>query len=134
MRIYAVVPLFVAGFMMSKAYATPNCCYDPPIGKEGYITKEYVDSKVAELNSKLDSIEARISKLKSELSNVSTIPANLMDRLNALESAISELGKTCPAECSGKLSSIEKDLAELKDKLEKREKSLEKEVEKSMRK
>lgn len=134
MKKYLVISLLATCIFAYKSEAN-SCCYEPPIGKGGeYATKEYVDSKVAEINARLDAIESRISKLKSELSNIQTIPAGLAEKVAALETAISDMRKTCPAECNSKLVKIEKDLAELKDKVEKRSKNMEKEVEKSMRK
>jgi hypothetical protein len=41
---------------------------------------------------------------------------------------------TCPEACNGKISALEKDIAELKEKVEKQSAQMEKEVEKSMRK
>lgn len=130
-----LIGLFMAG-LSGYSYADSMCaCNEPPIGKGGeYVTKEYVDSKVAEINSKLDAIESRIAKLKAELGNVGAAPAGLVEKISALESALSDLGKSCPAECNAKLVRIEKDLADLKEKVEKRSANLEKEVEKSMRK
>lgn len=59
---------------------------------------------------------------------------SLASKVAALESAVNELKNTCPAECNAKLVSVEKNIAELKDKIEKRSQHIEKEVEKSMRK
>lgn len=138
MRKYMIVSILLTGVFTAQSYANPgNCCYEPPFGKGAeYVTQEYVDSKIAELNSRLDSIESRIAKLKSDLAgiNLSSAPAGLAEKIAALENAVADLGRTCPAECSSRITRIEKDLAELKDKIGKRSKYLESEIEKSMRK
>ncbi|MCX7760865.1 MAG: hypothetical protein N2Z81_06710 [Hydrogenothermaceae bacterium] len=135
MRKFLVATILLSGSVMSYTYANPgNCCYEPPIGKGDFVTKEYVDSKVAEVNAKLDAIEKRIADLKSQISSIQTVPAGLSDKVEALESAVNELGKVCPAECNAKLVKIERDLSELKEKVEKRSSHMEKEVEKSMKK
>ncbi|WP_028951293.1 hypothetical protein [Sulfurihydrogenibium subterraneum] len=128
-----VAVLLAAAF--NSTYADPNCCYDPPVGKDDLVTKEYVDSKFAPVFQKLDSINARVDALSKELANMpkGSDPA-LASKVAALESAVNELKNSCPAECNAKLVSVEKNIAELKDKIEKRSQHLEKEVEKSMRK
>lgn len=122
------------GLLHTYSFASDNCCYEPPVGKAEYATKDYVDSKIKEINSKLDGIESRVSKLKSEIDSIPVVPAGLAEKVSNLESELSELGKTCPSECNAKLVKVEKDLSELKEKVEKRSKHIEKEVEKSMRK
>lgn len=89
-----LIGLFMAG-LSGYSYADSMCaCNEPPIGKGGeYVTKEYVDSKVAEINSKLDAIESRIAKLKAEIGNIGAAPAGLVEKISALESALSDLGK-----------------------------------------
>ncbi|PMP77893.1 MAG: hypothetical protein C0178_01045 [Sulfurihydrogenibium sp.] len=121
--------------------ASSQCgCYDAPIGRNmpatNYVTKDYVDSQFAPIFKKLDDINSRVDTLSKELANMPKDAAdpNLASRVNALESAINELKNTCPAECNAKLVSVEKSIAELKDKIEKRSQHMEKEVEKSMRK
>jgi len=119
--------------------ASSQCgCYDAPIGRNmpNYVTKDYVDSQFAPIFKKLDDINSRVDALSKELANMpkDAVDPNLASRVNALESAINELKNTCPAECNAKLVSVEKSIAELKDKIEKRSKHMEKEVEKSMRK
>lgn len=126
MKKVALIGLVMTVFY-GYSYAESMCaCNEPPVGKGGeYATKEYVDSKVAQINSKLDAIDARISKLKTELETVSKVPAGLAEKISAIESTLSDLGKVCPAECNAKLVRVEKDLAELKEKVEKRSKNIE---------
>lgn len=130
----AISALTIASF--TKVYAQEGCgCYDAPIGKGDYVTKEYVDSKFAPIFQKLDNINTRVDALSKELANMPKgSDPSLASKVAALESAVNELKNTCPAECTAKLVSVEKNIAELKDKIEKRSQHIEKEVEKSMRK
>ncbi len=110
-------------------------CYDAPIGRGDYVTKEYVDSNFAPIFQKLDNINSRIDALSKELANMPKgSDSNLAAKVSVLESAVNEIKNSCPAECNAKLVSVEKNIAELKEKIEKRSTHMEKEVEKSMRK
>jgi chromosome segregation ATPase len=126
----------VASFTFANAQSTSSeCgCYDVPIGKDDYVTKEYVDAKFAPIFQKLDAINSKVESLSKELANLNTSSAGLSQKVTDLEAALNSFKSSCPSACNTKLSEVEKNIAELKEKVEKRSAYMEKEVEKSMRK
>jgi len=131
----------VASFTFANAQlATSECgCYDAPIGKDvpksNYVSKEYVDEKFAPIFQKLDAINGRVESLSKELANLKNDSSTgLSQKVADLEAALNSLKGSCPSACDAKLSEVEKNIAELKEKVEKRSAHMEKEVEKSMRK
>jgi chromosome segregation ATPase len=126
----------VASFTFANAQsASSECgCYDAPIGKDDYVIKEYVDAKFAPVFQKLDAINSRVESLSKELANLNASTAGLSQKVADLEAALNSLKDLCPSACNAKLSEVEKNIAELKEKVEKRSAHMEKEVEKSMRK
>jgi hypothetical protein len=131
----------VASFTFANAQlAASECgCYDAPIGKDvpksNYVSKEYVDEKFAPIFQKLDAINGRVESLSKELANLKNdSSAGLSQKVADLEAALNSLKGSCPSACNAKLSEVEKNIAELKEKVEKRSAHMEKEVEKSMRK
>jgi chromosome segregation ATPase len=126
----------VASFTFANAQsASSECgCYDAPIGKDDYVTKEYVDAKFAPIFQKLDAINSRVESLSKELANLKNASSVISQKIVDLEAALNSLKGSCPSACNAKLSEVEKNIAELKEKIEKRSTHMEKEVEKSMRK
>jgi septal ring factor EnvC (AmiA/AmiB activator) len=131
----------VASFTFANAQsAASECgCYEAPIGKDvpksDYVSKEYVDEKFAPIFQKLDAINSRVESLSKELANLKNdSSAGLSQKVADLEAALNSLKGSCPSACNAKLSEVEKNIAELKEKVEKRSAHMEKEVEKSMRK
>jgi chromosome segregation ATPase len=126
----------VASFTFANAQsASSECgCYDAPIGKDDYVTKEYVDAKFAPIFQKLDAINSRVESLSKELANLKNASSVISQKIVDLEAALNSLKGSCPSACNAKLSEVEKNIAELKEKVEKRSTHMEKEVEKSMRK
>ena len=130
----------VASFTFANAQlAASECgCYDAPIGKDvpksNYVSKEYVDEKFAPIFQKLDAINSRAESLSKELANLNASSAGLSQKVADLEAALNSLKGSCLSACNAKLSEVEKNIAELKEKVEKRSAHMEKEVEKSMRK
>jgi len=125
-----------ASFTFANAQSAASECgyYDAPIGKDDYVTKEYVDAKFAPIFQKLDAINSRVESLSKELANLNASSAGLSQKVADLEAAFNSLKGSCPSACNAKLSEVEKNIAELKEKVEKRSAHMEKEVEKSMRK
>jgi len=121
-------------YSYSNAQTSQICCNDTPTGKEEYATKEYVDSKFAPIFQKLDNINSRADALSKELSNLKNTYAGIDKKVADLEAALNSLKGSCPSACNAKLAEVEKNIAELKEKIEKRSAHMEKEVEKSMRK
>jgi chromosome segregation ATPase len=126
----------VASFTFANAQsASSECgCYDAPIGKDDYVTKEYVDAKFAPIFQKLDAINSRVESLSKELANLKNASSVISQKVADLEAALNSLKGSCPSACNAKLSEVEKNITELKEKVEKRSAHMEKEVEKSMRK
>jgi chromosome segregation ATPase len=138
----------VASFTFANAQlATSECgCYDAPMGKDvpksnnyvskgNYVSKEYVDEKFTPIFQKLDAINGRVESLSKELANLKNdSSAGLSQKVADLEAALNSLKGFCPSACNAKLSEVEKNIVELKEKVEKQSTHMEKEVEKSMRK
>jgi len=130
----------LASFTFAKAQlADSECgCYDAPIGKDvpksNYVSKEYVDEKFAPIFQKLDNINSRAEALSKELANLKNASSTVSQKVADLEAALNSLKGSCPSACNAKLAEVEKNIAELKEKVEKRSAHMEKEVEKSMRK
>jgi predicted nuclease with TOPRIM domain len=139
MKKYILISIgaIVASFTFANAQsASSECgCYDAPIGKDDYVTKEYVDAKFAPIFQKLDTINSRVESLSKELANLKNdSSAGLSQKVADLEAALNSLKSSCPSACNARLSEVEKNIAELKEKVEKRSIYMEKEVEKAMRK
>jgi chromosome segregation ATPase len=132
----------VASFTFANAQlATSECgCYDAPMGKDvpksnNHVSKEYVDEKFTPIFQKLDAINGRVESLSKELANLKNdSSAGLSQKVADLEAALNSLKGFCPSACNAKLSEVEKNIVELKEKVEKQSTHMEKEVEKSMRK
>jgi len=102
-----------------------------------YATKDYVDQQVASVSEKVNSVDAKLSALEKEIASLKSSSGNIVDlqeKVNRLEAEINGMKGSCPDACKGKISALEKDLAELRDKVEKQSAHMEREVEKSMRK
>ncbi|MGC9080167.1 hypothetical protein [Sulfurihydrogenibium sp.] len=104
---------------------------------QNYATKEYVDQQVASVNEKVNSIDSKLSALEREVAALKSSPrtdAGLAAKVSALENEVNNMKNTCPTACTDRISKLEKDVEELKDKVNKQTSHMEKEVEKSMRK
>jgi peptidoglycan hydrolase CwlO-like protein len=99
-----------------------------------YATKEYVDQQVAGVIEKINSVDAKLSALEREVAALKSSGNATSAKINDLEIQINRMKNTCPEACNGKISALEKDIAELKEKVEKQSVHMEKEIEKSMRK
>ena len=122
--------LFVAALAVG-AVALASC------SNANYATKEYVDQQVAGVAEKVNSVDAKLSALEREVTALKSSGsgnAALAAKINDLEAQINQMKNTCPEACNGKISALERDVAELKEKVEKQSAHMEKEVEKSMRK
>jgi peptidoglycan hydrolase CwlO-like protein len=99
-----------------------------------YATKEYVDQQVAGVIEKINSVDAKLSALEREVAVLKSSGNATLAKINDLEAQINRIKNTCPEACNGKISALEKDIAELKEKVEKQSVHMEREIEKSMRK
>lgn len=102
-----------------------------------YATKEYVDQQAAGVAERFNSVDAKLSELEKEVAALKSSGsgnATLAAKINDLEAQINQMKNTCPEACNEKISALEKDVAELKEKVEKQSAHMEREVEKSMRK
>ncbi len=106
-----------------------------------YATKEYVDQQVASISEKVNNVDAKLSALEKEVDalkasnqNAAGNVSELDTKIKNLESQINELKNTCPTACTDRINALEKDVSELKEKVEKQTSHIEEEVEKSMRK
>jgi len=99
-----------------------------------YATKEYVDQQVAGVAEKVNSVDTKLSALEKEVATLKSSGNATAAKVSNLEAQINQMKNACPEACKGKISALEKDVAELKEKVEKQSSHMEKEVEKSMRK
>jgi outer membrane murein-binding lipoprotein Lpp len=123
--------LFVAALAVGSV-ALASCS-----SATNYATKEYVDQQVGGVAEKVNSVDAKLSALEREVAALKSSGSGnavLAAKINDLEAQINQMKNTCPEACNGKISALEKDIAELKEKVEKQSAHMEKEVEKSMRK
>ncbi|GAB6072735.1 hypothetical protein JCM14244_11120 [Venenivibrio stagnispumantis] len=103
-----------------------------------YATKEYVDQQFGAVNSKLDSLETKVSNLEKEVANAKAANKAEVEALKSkvanLESEISAAKNSCPTACEDKINKLERDVDALKEKIQKSQSEMEKEMENKARK